>query len=147
MVSSARRPVTLDPTLAAPICGKCQQAIAPADINVGTDIAYCRNCNMAHRLSVLVRSLNLDGAFTPERPLAGTWYRSSPLGTVIGASHRSVGAAVGLLFISLFWNGILSVFVALALSATLTNLGLPVPAWFPGPKMNGGPMGWGITIF
>jgi hypothetical protein len=37
--------------------------------------------------------------------------------------------------------------VALALSATLTNLGLSVPSWFPVPKMNGGPMGWGITLF
>jgi hypothetical protein len=130
-----------------PICGKCKALIASRDINVATDIAYCRNCNIAHRLSVLVRSLNLDGAFDPERPPIGTSYRSSPRGTVIGASHRSLGASIGLLLICLFWNGILSVFVTLALSATLTNFGLPAPSWFPGPKMNGRAMGWGMTIF
>jgi hypothetical protein len=54
---------------------------------------------------------------------------------------------VGYLGISLFWNGIVSVFVLVALSGTLHHLQWPVPDWFPAPKMNGRDMGLGELIF
>ena len=72
---------------------------------------------------------------------------TSGLGTVIGASHRSIGGAVGMLLIAAFWNGIVSIFVALALSSTLALMSIQTPAWFPGPVMNGRTMGAGVTVF
>jgi len=132
---------------ATPTCPKCKAAIRSDDINVVTDIALCRVCNVPYKLSSLLSNAQLETGIDLNRPPAGTWYESSPLGTVIGATHRSVGAAFGLLLITLFWNGIVSVFVLLATSATLSNLGVHAPDWFPAPKMNGGPMSVGMTIF
>ena len=80
-------------------------------------------------------------------PPAGAWYHTSPMGTVIGATHRSLGTAFGLLAVSLFWNGIVSAFVFLAINATMFVLHIPRPAWFPAAKMNGSEIGVGMTIF
>ena len=81
------------------------------------------------------------------RPPKGVWYRSTGLGTTIGASHRTFGGALMMLAIAAFWNGIVSIFVAVALSSTLSLLGLQAPSFFPSPIMNGSVMGAGITIF
>jgi hypothetical protein len=134
-------------TAAAPVCPRCKTAIRSDDINVATDIALCRVCNIPHKFSALISNANLEASVDLQHPPHGTWYQSSHLQTVIGASHRSLGAALGLLAISLFWNGIVSVFVLLAISGTLANLGVHTPEWFPAPKMNGGPMSIGMTIF
>jgi len=55
---------------------------------------------------------------------------------------------------TLFWNGIVSVFVVVALAGLYTNLIGPLPQWMPSPKMdqgkpevNGEPMGLGETLF
>lgn len=81
------------------------------------------------------------------RPPAGMWCTNDQAGVVIGAFHRSWGRALGLLGISLFWNGIVSVFVLVALSGTLRHLHWPIPEWFPAPKMNGHDMGLGELLF
>jgi len=137
----------MNTTLAAPICPKCKVEIRGEDINVATDIAYCRRCNIPLTLSSLVRSADLEKGLDLQRPPEGTWYQSSPLETVIGASHRSLGASLGLFAISLFWNGIVSVFVAFAISGTLAQLGVRAPKPFPAPIMNGGPVSLGMTLF
>jgi hypothetical protein len=116
-------------------------------VNVANDVAFCRACNVGHVLSDLIHNNVIAADVDVTRPPPGAWYRSSGLGGNIGATHRSLGSAIGLLLISLFWNGIVSVFVFLALNSTLHLLHLPRPARFPLPKMNGGEMGWGITIF
>ena len=67
--------------------------------------------------------------------------------TFVAQARMPVGMALGALAFSLFWNGIVSVFVLLAISATLRNLDIAVPEWFPAPKMNGSAMGVGETIF
>lgn len=128
------------------ICPKCQRKIPADDLNVATDVALCRGCDLVHKLSELIEAAEIAEEVDLQRPPPGTWYRRGGLGPVIGASHRSLGAAAGLLFFCLFWNGIVSVFVAVALSSTLRLLDLPAPAWFPKPIMNGGTMGAGITI-
>src|SRR5687768_13226465 len=107
-------------------CPKCKAVIRAEDINVATDIALCRACNTPHKFSELVSRLDLEQGVDIHTPPAGAWYLSSPLETVIGATHRSSGAALGLLAISLFWNGIVSVFVLLATAGTLSHLGVPV---------------------
>ena len=68
-------------------------------------------------------------------------------GTVIGATHRSLGAAIGSLAIALFWNGIVSVFVLVATASTLQLFDVGVPEWFPAPNLGKTPMGTGMTIF
>jgi hypothetical protein len=117
------------------------------DVNVANDVAYCRACNVSHKLSELTQGTELDTDVDLTRPPAGAWHRSDGAGLVIGATHRSLGTAIGALAISLFWNGIVSVFVLVALAGTARNLGIPLPHWFPAPDMNGSPMGVGMTIF
>lgn len=66
---------------------------------------------------------------------------------MIGASHRSLGSALGLLAAGLFWNGIVSIFVLVALSGTFHLLDVRVPEWFPAPITNDAPMGTGMVVF
>jgi hypothetical protein len=133
--------------MVTPTCPKCRRIIPGDDINVAGDVAFCRVCNVAHKLSELAQGTGIDPNLDLARPPQGAWQRASGLGTVIGASHRSIGGAAGLFAFAAFWNGIVSVFVALALSSTLTLIGLDRPSWFPKPIMNGGAMGAGITVF
>jgi hypothetical protein len=128
-----------------PICPQCKRLIAETDVNVGTDVAFCRFCHAAHKLSSLVYGSQLEN-LDVSRPPSGAWHRGSGMGLVIGATHRSVGMAVGSLAISLFWNGIVSVFVLLALSSTLHHMHISTPDWFPAPKMNGSGMSLGMTL-
>ena len=132
--------------LMTPTCSQCKRVIPDADVNVATDVAFCRACNIAHKLSSLVHGVTLDEVDLG-RPPEGTWRRGSGIGVAIGATHRSVGMAFATLAFALFWNGIVSVFVLLALSSTLQHLNVPTPDWFPAPKMNGGAIGVGMTIF
>ena len=118
-----------------------------ADLNVASDVALCRACGLVHKLSSLLQAAKLEEGVDLACPPAGAWYRDSGFEAVIGATHRSVATVMGLLAFSLFWNGIVSVFVFFAFNSTLHLLDLPRPAWFPSPKMNGGDMGWGMTVF
>lgn len=127
-----------------PVCPKCQRTIPPEDINVGRDVAYCRQCNVANLLSELADASLVRADLNSPPP--GTWYRHAGAVEVVGASHRAVGQGVAALFACLFWNGILSIFVGLAVSATLYNMHIPVPDWLFAPKMNGSAMGWGVTL-
>lgn len=130
-----------------PTCPRCKHVIPSEDVNVANDIAFCRTCNLSHRLSDLTLGTVVDEDVDASRPPDGTWFQRDGRGIVIRATHRSIGQAFGLLVFTLFWNGIVSVFVSLALASTLKLIGLPFPHWFPAPKMNGGPMGIGMTIF
>lgn len=130
-----------------PICSQCKNTIPADDINVAKDVAFCRSCNLAFELSELTAGVELAANIDLHQPPKGCWYRSTGLGAVVGASHRSLGMALPLLGIALFWNGIVSVFVLLAVASTLQLLGVPVPESFPAPKMNGETMGVGMTIF
>ena len=133
--------------MVTPTCPKCRRVIASDDINVAADVAFCRACNVAYKISELAQGTGIDPSLDLATPPAGAWQRASGLGTVIGATHRSVGGAIGSLIFALFWNGIISIFVTLAIASTLKLLGVEGPSWFPKPIMNGGPMGAGITAF
>ena len=130
-----------------PTCPKCRAVIPADDINVAADIAFCRPCNNAHTLSQIARGNGIDPDLDLSRPPSGAWKRANALGTIIGASHRSVAGAIGTFAFAAFWNGIVSIFVSLALASTLSLIGLPLPQWFPAPKMNGSSMGLGMTLF
>lgn len=130
-----------------PTCPKCRRMISSDDINVAKDVAYCRECNISYPLSELTSGGGEEVDIDLHNPPKGAWYRSDGAGTVIGATNRSVGAAFGLLFFALFWNGIVSVFVSFAIASTLHLLHVPLPTWFPVPDSKGGDMGVGMTIF
>jgi len=128
-----------------PTCPRCRQVIPSQDVNVANDIAFCRNCNISCRLSGLTFGMAVDENVDLTRPPAGSWFERQGNGLVIGSTHRSIGQAFGLLFICLFWNGIVSVFVFFAAASTLRHLGLPLPEWFPIVKGSIIPVG--MTIF
>lgn len=133
--------------MVTPTCSRCGRAIPSEDVNVANDVAYCRGCNLSHQLSALTQGAELDSNIDLNHPPAGAWYRNDGAGLVIGATHRSMGAAIGALVFALFWNGIVSVFVLLALASTLRHLGLGLPEWFPVPDMKNDTMSVGMTIF
>lgn len=130
-----------------PTCTRCKRAIPSEEINVAQDVAYCRVCNLSYQLSTLTQGGAIETTVDVNNPPTGAWYRTDGTETAIGATHRSLGTAFGTLLFGLFWNGIVSVFVALALASTLRLMGFAPPAWFPAPRMNGGLMGWGMTLF
>jgi hypothetical protein len=130
-----------------PACSKCRRTIAPDDINVANDVAYCRDCNISYRLSELTSGGDVSANLDLNHPPKGAWFVSDGAGTVIGATNRSLGTAFGLLFFTLFWNGIVSIFVLCAISGTLHILHVPQPGWFPAPRMNEGDMGVGMVLF
>lgn len=134
--------------MVTPTCPKCRAVIPADDINVSANVAYCRLCHLAHSLSALAgRGGGINPELDLDRPPVGAWKRSSPLGTIIGASHRSIGSAIGIFLFAAFWNGIVSVFIALALSSTISPLGITLPDWLPTPRMNNSTMTVGMTIF
>ncbi len=133
--------------MVTPVCSKCKRAIPAEDVNVASDIAFCRPCNLSHRLSELTLGLALDASVDVNNPPAGAWFRNDGTEAVIGATHRSLGGALGLLFFALFWNGIVSVFVVLVVASTLRHLGISVPGWFPAPNMHDNSMSVGMTVF
>src|SRR5689334_1099017 len=130
-----------------PTCPRCKRVIPSDDVNVANDIAFCRNCNLSHRLSALAFGTTIDENVDVSNPPGGTWFQRDGGGVIIGATHRSLGQAFGLLLFCLFWNGIVSVFVLLAIASTLQHLGVPVPHWFPSPTSKGNFIPLGMTIF
>jgi hypothetical protein len=138
---------TFIPGMRTPTCSNCGKTIPPDDVNVARDVAFCRACNLAYPLSSLASGLALDAKVDLHQPPPGCWHRRTGMGSLAGASHRSLGMALPLLGVALFWNGIVSVFVLLAVSSTLHLLNVPMPEWFPAPRMNDEAMGTGMTIF
>ena len=121
-----------------PTCSKCRRPIHSDDINVPKNVAYCRECNIAHRFSELTFGHERGAYIDLDHPPNGAWFVHDHSGTIIGATHRNLVNCVGFLFFALFWNGLLSVFVSFAISSTLHNLQVPLPEWVPVPIMEGG---------
>lgn len=107
------------------LCPACGQAIAVEDINISEGVGLCRACGKLSRLSDIVEQAAIDPNALAMPP-GGCAYDELIDGTRrVRASHRSLSSAVGLLAICLFWNGIVSVFVLIAIG------GIYVPAERP----------------
>ena len=130
-----------------PTCTACKKAIPTGDVNVGADVAYCRSCNISHSLSSLTNDLQPDPGIDLTNPPPGAWNTGDGSTTTMGATHRSLTGVITTLFVALFWNGIVSVFVLFAVSATLSQFKISLPTWFPAPVMNNQDMSVGMTIF
>lgn len=127
-------------------CPRCNGRIRTRDINVQEGVAVCRGCEAVTRLRELAEDADVSSA-DPASPPRGCRFSSDGVRTVVHASARSLGGALGLLFAAVFWNGIVSVFVLLAIAGTLHHALGSVPEWFPAPPMDSGVMPLGITIF
>jgi hypothetical protein len=133
-------------------CPACHADIASQDINITEGVAFCRSCHKLLRLKDVIASAD-DEALreaAKDEPPDGCWASDDGTEIIIGASARSLGGALGALAVTLFWNGIVSVFVVVAIAGTLLHTIGFIPNWFPSPNVNGGPtssMSLGMTIF
>jgi hypothetical protein len=139
------------------LCKQCDREVPPEDVNVTADTAYCRDCGSLTKLSELVGAVGESGRAVKPSPLDEVNTSDIPRGcssrndgleqTISLSGSAGCGTIAGLLFFCLFWNGIVSVFVLIALSSTLRHLGVLMPNWFPAPDMDGDDMGLGMTLF
>jgi len=131
------------------ICPECNAALPAEAINIAEGVALCGICGQLLRLSDVLDATETHEEF--ER-----WVNGPPSGCSIEnfgnefkftASLQSAAGFLGSLAMCLFWNGIVSVFVSVAISGLWLNLVGDPPHWFPAPKMNNKPMSLGMTIF
>ena len=113
-------------------CEKCEGLIERDDLDRAADTAYCRQCGHRFRPSETRGPLYepVDG-IDPDAPPDGCDVRTASDGgrTLRASTFRLGGAVIGI-GVALFWNGILSPFIALNFMATLYYLGVPMPGWF-----------------
>lgn len=134
-------------------CPECDELITAEAINIKEGLALCPRCHNLTRLSEL--SFNLrSGQEILNQPPAGCLILPTGEGVIVRASLRSASGFLGSAAFALFWNGIVSVFVLIAVAGLYNNLIGPLPDWFPAPiaeqgnvKMNGQAMSLGMTLF
>lgn len=127
-------------------CPGCGRPVPLDDVNVSKDIALCRGCGRDWSYAALLAGERLDRGVDLNHPPAGAWRREEPGKTVVGATHRSLGSAIGLIGIAAFWNGIVSLFVLVAAGETTRRLGWAWPGFLPAMKMDGDGVGlWGLA--
>lgn len=127
------------------VCPACSAALPAEQINVAQGIAFCGSCGKLSRLDEVLLHADFDRHL--QRVPDGCSIIDDGRTIHVRASLRSIGGALGMLAIALFWNGIVSVFVLLAIAGLWFNLVGPLPAGLPDPEMNGEPMSLGMTIF
>lgn len=127
-------------------CPQCGEAISVDAINIREGVALCSACGELSRLSEVV-SRTRPIAEILMQPPPGCWVAVWGQEIVAHATLRSFGSFLGTLFFALFWNGILSIFLLVAIAGLYANLIGPPPAWWPAPNMNQQPMTLGMTIF
>ena len=134
-------------------CADCDEPITSEVINIKEGVALCPKCGKLSRLS----ELNSSGRSIAEilaQPPAGCSIFSDGKQAIATVSLRSLAGFLVPARCALFWNGITSIFVLLAIAGLYTNLVGPLPNWFPAPglkdgkpEMNGQPMDLGETLF
>jgi len=137
----------------SPRCPDCDESIPSDAVNIKEGMALCPGCGKLSRLS----ELNQSGRSRTEilaKPPSGCSIVSDGHSVTLTASLRSLAGFVFTAAFALFWNGITSVFVFVAMAGLYTNLVGPLPNWFPAPamkdgrpEMNGGPIGLSETLF
>lgn len=127
------------------LCPRCDAPLPTESINIQEGVALCPSCGALSRLKEIAEQTRPSGEVL-SRPPSGCTIEEGNQEIFVEASLRSATGFLGALFFCLFWNGIVSVFVLIALSGLYHHLIGPIPAWFPAPKMNGG-MPLGMTLF
>jgi len=126
-------------------CPDCGENLPVESINIKEGVALCPACGQLSPLSEVVSHTRPVKEIL-ERPPRGCSVAEWGRDVVIYASCRSIGGFLEALAISLFWNGIVSVFVLVAIAGLYSNLVGPLPNWFPAPQMKP-PMNLGMAIF
>lgn len=134
-------------------CPNCDATIGVEAMNIQEGVALCSGCGELSRLSQLNwnrRSM----AETLAKPPKGCRLVEDGQRVVVTVSMRSWQGLFVAAGISLFWNGILSIFVLIAIGGLYSNWVGPLPDWYPvpglkegKPEMNGAPMDLGTTYF
>lgn len=134
-------------------CPNCDNPITPESVNIKEGVALCSQCGKISWLS----ELNYTGRTTAEilaNPPAGCSIVADGQRVTVAVSLRSFRGFLAIAGVALFWNGITSIFVSLAIAGLYTNLIGPLPNWFPTldandgkPEVNGQPMGLGMALF
>ncbi len=88
-------------------CPNCGRTVGGDDINVAADVAMCRACGEAFKLSDAVDSQTPD-VFDVATPPRGAWFEKSHNGFHLGASTRSIYALFIVPFAALWVGGSLS---------------------------------------
>lgn len=142
----------------------CGAQIDIDDVNVSEGVALCRRCGLLSRLADLAASggerpsgsskdqaeARKAAALAQGEPPRGCAIRDFGDRVVLRASARSLAGAAGLAFFAIFWNGIVSIFLAIMIASFLHHAGVALPAWFPTPFGSGSGnqnMPLGMTIF
>jgi hypothetical protein len=118
-------------------CPQCNGSISADDINIKEGAALCPGCKKLLRLSELL-TFNRPVSDILNNPPSGCSIVADNDRMIVTASLKSVTGFMGATFIALFWNGITSVFVLIAIAGLCSNLVGPLPNWFPAPAMNDG---------
>ncbi|WP_166821909.1 hypothetical protein [Thalassoroseus pseudoceratinae] len=134
-------------------CPECDEPVDSDAINMKEGVALCEGCRQLIPLSELRLSERSIQEILDQQPI-GCMVVDNGFQTVVTTSLRSISGFITTTGIALFWNGIVSVFVLVALAGLYSNLIGPVPEWFPAPGVeNGQPimndeaMGLGTTLF
>jgi len=133
-------------------CPYCDAEISSQQVNITEGVALCASCGTLSRLS----ELNYSGATVEETlslPPAQVSIQPSYERMEITISLFFIPKLLGSLLVTLFWNGIVSIFLSLAAAAVYYQIMGPIPEWFPTPGLEGGKpimngevMGMGMTI-
>lgn len=96
-------------------CPNCASLIDDPDINVQTDVAFCRACDSGHRLSELVHDeTGVAGGFTTVdepidvdiyNPPKGAWFEQTGSDIRVGATCRIPALALFLVPFTAVWAG------------------------------------------
>lgn len=84
-------------------CPTCRAAVPADQVNMGTDLAFCPQCNDAFKISdsIDLDKVNIDIVMSPP---SGTWYREDFDKTIVGATTRSALAFFLVPFMCV-WSG------------------------------------------
>ena len=84
-------------------CPKCNRLLDSEDVNVGTDTAFCRDCDEAFALSKLVHR-EKAAAVDLNQPPKGTWFEKTFDGFIAGSTTRHPVAFILVPFMCV-WSG------------------------------------------
>ena len=135
-------------------CPGCKNEIRRADVDFDDWMVHCGDCGAETPVADLhFEAFDDDPADNDSLP-KGVTIKSGFDSMEIRFSLFSLKKIFLGLFVVLFWNGIVSIFLSLAVAAVCYNALGYVPKWLPVPGLEDGKpimndqvMGWGMTIF
>lgn len=131
-------------------CPSCDAAMDMSNVNVREEVALCPVCGKLSKPTEVTRTDHSMQELLAREP-AGCSVARDGERINVSVSLRSIPKFITLLFELLFWNGLLSFFLAGLFAAYYNILVGPLPAWFPFTKngvviINDSPAGLNETL-